>query len=70
VAALLWVGSSLLFSWYVANFGNYNQTYGSLGAVIGFMTWIWLSTMIVLIGADLDAAIASDARPDEPRSPP
>ena len=39
----LWVIVSLLFSWYVANFGNYNKTYGSLGAVVGFMTWIWIS---------------------------
>jgi membrane protein len=62
-AALLWVGGSLLFSWYVASFGSYNKTYGSLGAVIGFMTWIWLSTMIILLGADLDAAIADDTRP-------
>ncbi len=51
LAALLWLGGSLLFSWYVANFGKYNQTYGSLGAAIGFMTWIWLSTTIVLLGA-------------------
>ena len=38
-----------------ANFGNYNETYGSLGAAIGFMTWIWLSTTVVLIGAELNA---------------
>lgn len=63
LAALLWVGGSLLFSWYVASFGSYNKTYGSLGAVIGFMTWIWLSTMIVLLGAGLDAAIAEDRSP-------
>jgi membrane protein len=46
---------SLLFSWYVANFGSYDATYGSLGAVIGFMTWIWLSTVVVLIGAEINA---------------
>ena len=49
-AAVAWVILSVLFSWYVTNFGTYNKTYGSLGAVIGFMTWIWLSTTIVLIG--------------------
>ena len=55
VAAVLWLGGSLLFSWYVANFGSYNKTYGSLGAAIGFMTWIWISTTIVLLGAQLNA---------------
>jgi membrane protein len=54
-AAIMWLAVSMLFSWYAANFGNYNKTYGSLGAVIGFMTWMWLSTMVVLIGAELDA---------------
>ena len=44
LAAVVWIVGSMLFSWYVSNFGNYNETYGSLGAVIGFMTWIWLST--------------------------
>jgi len=57
VAAVLWVGVSLLFSWYVQNFGSYNKTYGSLGAAIGFMTWIWISTIVLLIGAELNAEI-------------
>jgi membrane protein len=57
VAAVVWVVASMLFSWYVANFGNYNETYGSLGAVIGFMTWMWLSTTVVLVGAELNAEI-------------
>ncbi len=55
VAAILWIAGSMLFSWYVANFGSYNETYGSLGAVIGFMTWIWLSTGVVLLGAEVNA---------------
>ena len=54
-ASVVWLGSSLLFSWYVSNFGSYNKTYGSLGAVIGFMTWIWLSVIVKLVGAELDA---------------
>src|SRR4029434_239879 len=37
------------------NFGSYNKTYGSLGAVIGFMTWIWISSMVILGGAEIDA---------------
>jgi membrane protein len=56
-AAIAWLAASLLFSWYAANFGNYNKTYGSLGAVIGFMTWMWLSTIVILIGAEIDAAM-------------
>jgi membrane protein len=54
-AALAWLATSGLFSWYVANFGTFNETYGSLGAVIGFMTWIWLSMIVILIGAKLNA---------------
>ena len=56
-AAITWVLASSLFSWYVANFGSYNKTYGSLGAAVGFMTWIWISTIIVLIGAELNAEL-------------
>ena len=55
LAAFAWLAGSLGFSWYVANFGKYNDTYGSLGAVIGFMTWIWISTAIVLLGAEVNA---------------
>jgi membrane protein len=54
-AAFGWLAASILFSWYAANFGSFNKTYGSLGAAIGFMTWIWLSAIVILIGAELDA---------------
>lgn len=54
LAAVGLVAFSMAFSWYAANFANYNETYGSLGAVIGFMTWMWLSTTIVLVGAELN----------------
>jgi membrane protein len=54
-AAIVWLAASVLFSWYVASFGSYNKTYGSLGAVIGFMTWIWISIIVVLVGAKLNA---------------
>jgi membrane protein len=64
VAAVLWLVGSVLFSWYVANFGSYNETYGSLGAVIGFMTWIWISTMVVLIGAEMNAEIEHQTAKD------
>lgn len=56
-AAIVWLVASLLFSWYIANFGNYNVTYGSLGAAIGMMVWMWISMIVVLIGAELNAEI-------------
>jgi len=56
-AAIAWMAMSLAFSWYVGNFGHYNRTYGSLGAVVGFMTWIWLSVVVVLFGAELNSEI-------------
>lgn len=54
-ATLLWLAASGLFSYYAANFGAFNQTYGSLGAVIGFMTWLWISAIVILLGAELNA---------------
>ncbi len=54
-AAIAWLAMSLGYSFYVENFGTYNETYGSLGAVIGFMTWIWLSAAVILFGGELNA---------------
>lgn len=53
-AAVMWLAASTLFSWYAANFGSFDKTYGSLGAVIGFMTWMWLSIIVILVGARLN----------------
>jgi membrane protein len=69
IAALGWVATSLGFSWYVAKFGKYNETYGSLGAVIGFMTWIWISTTIVLLGAEINAEMEHQTEADTTRGP-
>jgi membrane protein len=55
VGALLWMGTSMLFSWYVATFDTYNKIYGSLGAGVGFMVWLWISAVIVLLGGELNA---------------
>ena len=57
VAAVAWLVSSLLFSWYIANFGHYNVTYGSLGAGVGMMMWMWISMVVILVGAQLNAEI-------------
>ena len=70
LAAAVWLGASILFSWYAANFGSYNKTYGSLGAVIGFMIWIWLSTIVVLIGAEIDAEMEHQTVRDTTRGRP
>ncbi len=48
---------SVLFSWYLGNFANYNATYGALGAVVGLMMWMWLSAIVVLVGAELNSEI-------------
>jgi membrane protein len=56
-AALMWLAVSSLFSWYLSNFANYNATYGALGAVVGLMMWMWLSTIVLLVGAALNSEI-------------
>jgi len=58
-ASLLWLAGSSLLSWYLSNFGNYSATYGSLGAAIGLMTWMWMSAIIVLCGAELNSEVDS-----------
>ena len=55
VAGVLIVLVSVAFSFYVANFGTYNETYGSLGAVIGFLTWLWLTMIVLLLGGELNS---------------
>ena len=63
-AALLWLVASIAFSIYVRNFGSYNATYGSFGAVIGMMTWLWVSAFIVILGAELNAETERQTRRD------
>jgi membrane protein len=70
LAAIMWLAASALFSWYAANFGSFNKTYGSLGAVIGFMTWMWLSIIVVLVGAKLNAEIEHQTVHDSTRGRP
>jgi membrane protein len=68
-AALAWLGVSAAFSWYVTNFGSYNETYGSLGAVIGFMTWIWISAAVILLGAEVNAEMEHQTARDTTMQP-
>jgi membrane protein len=62
LAVVLWVLASAGFAFYVSNFGSYNKTYGSLGGVIGFLVWLWISNIAILLGAELDAELARGQR--------
>jgi membrane protein len=64
VATILWVLASIGFEIYVRNFGNYNETYGTLGGVIVLLTWLWVSALIVLLGAELNAEIEHQTQRD------
>jgi membrane protein len=57
VAALLWIASSGLFAVYTSMFGSYNKTWGTLSAVIVMLTWLWLSSMALLLGAEINAEV-------------
>jgi membrane protein len=57
LALLVWVVASVGFAFYVAHFGSYNRTYGSLGAVITFLVWLWISNLAILFGAEVNAEL-------------
>jgi len=57
LAAIAWLGGSAAFSAYVGNFAHYDKTYGSLGAFVGFMMWLWFSILVILLGAELNSEI-------------
>ncbi|HDZ83195.1 MAG TPA: YihY/virulence factor BrkB family protein [Roseobacter sp.] len=63
-AVLSWAVVSIGFSYYVANFGNYNQVYGSIGAVIAMLIWLWISSFLVLMGASWNAQVELRTVPD------
>ena len=65
--SVLWLVASILFSVYVANFGSYNKTYGSLGAVVVLLMWLYLSAYIVLIGAELNSEMEHQTARDTTR---
>ena len=60
VATIVWVAATVGFGFYVSNFGSYNATYGSLGAVIVFLTWLYLTSYIILLGAEMNAVLEQE----------
>jgi len=70
VSSLFWFLGTIGFTIYVTNFGNYNQTFGSLGGVIILLTWLWLSAFIVLLGALLDAEVNAQLKVSEAETLP
>ena len=57
LAVVLWIIASALFAFYVANFSSYNKTYGALGGVIVFLVWLWVTNIVILLGAELNAEL-------------
>lgn len=53
-ATLGWIAATVGFAFYVRNFGSYNATYGALGAVVVLLTWLYISTYLILLGAELN----------------
>ncbi|MBW7974340.1 YihY/virulence factor BrkB family protein [Bradyrhizobium sp. BR 10289] len=70
IAAILWIAGSALLSWYLSEFANYNATYGSLGAAIGLMTWMWMSAIVIMFGAELNSEIERQTLKDTTEGPP
>lgn len=64
IATILWIIASVAFSFYIGNFSSYNKTYGSAAAIVILMTWFWLSTFLVLIGAEINAEMEGQTRKD------
>jgi membrane protein len=71
VATVLWLVVSLLFSFYVGHLSSYDAMYGSIGAVVGVMMWFYVTAYVVLLGAELNAALelqtARDSTGGEPQ---
>ena len=63
-ATVVWIIGSIAFSWYVRNFGSYNETYGSVAAVVILMMWFWISALVILMGAEVNAEMEHQTRRD------
>jgi len=69
-STVLWLVASVLFSFYLENFANYNATYGTLGALIGLMVWVWISVVILIVGAEINAELEHQTRKDSTTGSP
>lgn len=69
-AAGLWLVASMAFSFYVSHFGHYDRTYGSLGAAVGFISWMWISTIVILVGAEMNAEVEHQTAVDSTTGAP
>lgn len=70
IATLVWIAASWMFSFYLRHFANYNVTYGSLGAVVGLMMWTWISVIILISGAAINAEMEHQTALDSTTGPP
>jgi membrane protein len=62
VASVVWLAASAGYSWYLASFGHYEKTYGSLGAIVGLMVWLWITVTVALFGAELNLEVEREGR--------
>ena len=69
IAATLWIASSIVFSVYVRTFGTYGKTYGALGGVIALLMWFYLSSFVVVLGAEINAEMERQTRKDTTEGP-
>ena len=69
IATVLWIVGSLAFSWYAANFADYNKTYGSVGAVIGLLMWFYITAYVMLLGAALNSEMERQTARDTTSAP-
>ncbi|WP_117190605.1 YihY/virulence factor BrkB family protein [Rhizobium terrae] len=69
-ATVAWLIASIAVSWYLGNIADYNATYGTLGALIGFMVWTWIAVIIVIVGAEINAELEHQTARDSTTGPP
>jgi membrane protein len=70
VATVIWVVASVLFSFYVDNFGSYSETYGALAGVVVLLLWFWLTALVILLGAEINAETEAQTEKDSTTGPP
>jgi membrane protein len=70
VATVVWVAASIGFSFYVSNFGSYGETYGSLAGVVVLLLWFWITALVVLLGAEINAEAEAQTVSDTTKGEP